>query len=441
MFGDLPRASAGLLVILCVALPAAGEQPYPVDWIRQMGTSGYDSFGSVAVDAYGNAWFSGSTLGDLGGESAGSYDVVLGKFSPAGDLLWLDQFGTGNPDYNGNVALDRFGNVLLGGLANQLPVGAELYATAFLRKYEDNGDMQWERQFGWPELPFKYNGVVGVGADGAGNVFAAGTSSPFPPGEGEGFLRKYDPDGQLIWPRGLPGGITCDLTVDEGGNSVICGWGSVVHPSAGGLDAFVARYNGAGDLLWARQIGTPVQDQASGVATDGAGNVLVAGYTRGALDGENQGDLDYFLAKYDADGELLWLSQVGTAGNDIGSDVVVDAAGNAYVTGRTDGYPVGSVTTSNAFVSKFDPDGELLWTQRIGTPDSLEYAHGIALDGEENLIIVGSTDGDLAGVNAGKEDAFIAKLTVPEPGAIALLAAASWALLRRRRNAPAKRGR
>ena len=87
------------------------------------------------------------------------------------------------------------------------------------------------------------------------------------------------------------------------------------------------------ELLWVRQLGTEHSDIAHGVATDAAGNVYVTGDTWGSLGGANLGHEDAWAAKYDAAGRLLWKRQLGTEVYDAASGVATDAAGNVYLTG------------------------------------------------------------------------------------------------------------
>ena len=77
--------------------------------------------------------------------------------------------------------------------------------------------------------------------------------------------------------------------------------GSLGGPNAGSNDAYLARYDGEGDRLWIRQFGTSAWDQARALAPDGAAGVMVAGYTTGSLGGPNAGGYDVFLARYEID--------------------------------------------------------------------------------------------------------------------------------------------
>ena len=104
-------------------------------------------------------------------------------------------------------------------------------------------------------------------------------------------------------------------------------------------------------MQWTRQIGTPWQDEALGIAVDGSGNIYITGYTSSDLASPNQGGFDAFVVKYDSGGTLQWTRQIGTA--------------------------------------------------------SFVIAWGIAVDGSGNIDIAGSTEGDLGGANQGSWDAFI----------------------------------
>src|SRR5262245_52429037 len=98
--------------------------------------------------------------------------------------------------------------------------------------------------------------------------------------------------------------------------------------------AAVAQQCTPGSLNWIDQFGTADADEAWGVAVDGAGSVYVAGTTAGVLPGQNSaGGVDAFVRKYDSAHNEAWTRQFGTSGNDRAFDVAVDAIGNVYVAG------------------------------------------------------------------------------------------------------------
>ena len=109
-------------------------------------------------------------------------------------------------------------------------------------------------------------------------------------------------------------------------------------PSNGQDDAFIGKYDPAGNLQWTVQLGTAANDYAYGVAVDSRGNALVVGATQGSLGGANAGGYDAFLSKYDAAGNLKWTRQFGTSGNDFANGISTDGFGNFYVTGNSPGF-------------------------------------------------------------------------------------------------------
>ncbi|MBM3696069.1 MAG: hypothetical protein FJW79_09085 [Actinobacteria bacterium] len=111
--------------------------------------------------------------------------------------------------------------------------------------------------------------------------------------------------------------------------------GNLQGTSQGESDGFVRKYDHDGKVLWTRQFGTPEWDAVLGVALD-AGGVYLAGHTRGGLQGTNQGGFDGFVRKYGHDGKLLWTRQFGTPEGEFVRGVAVDATG-VYAAGYTEG--------------------------------------------------------------------------------------------------------
>src|SRR6202021_1547206 len=129
----------------------------------------------------------------------------------------------------------------------------------------------------------------------------------------------------------------------------------------GTCDAFVAKFAPDGTMLWATYLGGILDDWATGVAVDGAGNVLVTGYTRsanfplvnpiqGTLDNGVSDDYDAFVAKLDPNGaKLLYSTFLGGPGDDGAIGIALDASGNAYVAGTSQsatGFPGASNSPS-----------------------------------------------------------------------------------------------
>ncbi len=439
MFSSYRNGRLGYLaaVFLSVVSSALAEAPYNVGWLRQIGTSSEDRSHSVAVDAWGNAYISGYTFGSLGGPKAGIYDAFLTKYDSAGTPVWSRQIGSSSYDESNSVAVDASGNAYISGYTYGSLGGPNAGdADAFLTKYDSAGNVLWSRQIGTSSADESYS----VAVDASGNAYISGSTYGSLGGPNAGstdaFLTKYNSTGNVLWSRqiGTPSGdISQSLVVDALGNTYISGstGGSLGGPNAGDSDAFLTKYNSAGNVLWSRQIGTSNSDYSSSVAVDASGNAYISGWTLGSLGGPNAGNADAFLIKYNSVGNVLWSRQIGTWTYDRSWSVAVDALGNAYISGYTGGSlggPNAGGYGYDAFLTKYDSAGNVLWSQQIGT-SSDDLSESVAVDALGNAYISGSTLGSLGGPNAGNADAFLVKyVPVPEPGSITLLIASSAGL-------------
>ena len=177
------------------------------------------------------------------------------------------------------------------------------------------------------------------------------------------------------------------------------------------VDAFVSRYDEQGNAVWTRQFGstTFAQDYGTGIATDQTG-VYVVGWTDGTLAGQTSaGSTDAFIRKYSPDGNVLWTRQFGTTAQDYAQAVATDGTG-VYVVGRTQGNIItgggtGS-TGEDAFIRRYDANGTEVWTRQFGTAD-IEQAYGVATD-STGIYVAGVTQGALD-TPLGGRDGFLRK--------------------------------
>ncbi len=147
-------------------------------------------------------------------------------------------------------------------------------------------------------------------------------------------------------------------------------------------DAFVAKYNANGNQLWMAQFGTSGYDSATGVSSDGSGNVYVSGYTDGSFPSyTNLGSYDAFVAKYDTSGNPVWVKQFSTSSHDYAEGISSDSNGNVYVSGKTFGSFLGYTNLGlyDAFVAKYDGNGNQLWLRQFGTSGDDEITESVAI--------------------------------------------------------------
>ncbi|MBI5191173.1 MAG: SBBP repeat-containing protein, partial [Nitrospirae bacterium] len=162
--------------------------------------------------------------------------------------------------------------------------------------------------------------------------------------------------------------------------------------------------------VWTRQMGTGGEDKAFSVDVDLSGNIYVAGFTYGGLDGNvNAGGYDLFVVKYDSAGVKQWTRLMGTAADDHAYGASVDGFGNVYVTGFTYGGLDGNVNAGgyDLFVVKYDSAGVKQWTRQMGTAVE-DSARGVSVDDLGNVYVSGYTYGGLDGnASAGGYDLFV----------------------------------
>lgn len=393
-------------------------------WVRQFGTSSQDSAHSVAVDATGDAYCVGMTFGPLPGETyEGAGDAFIRKYGADGAVLWTDELGTSLFDASGDLAVDASGNVVgVGTVGGTLPGQSSAGGgDCFMQKYSSGGAVAWTRQFGTSGD----ESVNGTAIGGLDNLFAMGaTTGTFPgqtaSGDWDAFVRLYDLSGDLSWTRQF-GTSAFDEVVDGATDSsgtylYAAGWtgGDLGgQGNAGGRDAFVRKYSAAGTLFWTRQFGSPADDNLLGIAVDSSEQLYGVGWTAGSLPGQSSsGARDAFIRKYDADGNVLWTSQFGTAATETAYAVALDPDGDPWVAGWTSGTFAGQSSSGgiDAFFRKYSSTGTALWTSQFGSSEADE-ANGVALDARGAVHVSGLTVGTLPGQSsAGSMDAYLLKL-------------------------------
>ncbi|ELS00069.1 SBBP repeat-containing protein, partial [Gloeocapsa sp. PCC 73106] len=412
-----------------------GDAPAPVvGLINQYGNRGQNIPWNIAIanDDSGDVYATGTTAGNVGGPSAGSLDGYLLQFNQIGVRGWSKQLGTTEIDNIYGVNTNTDGDVYFVGrtkgslVAPNAGIGNDIV----FGKYDSDGNEQWIQQFGSfgvdnsfvnPELDASGNVYVGGYTDGS--LFGPNAGAAFPPSL-DPWVAKFDPDGNQLWARqfGSPTGDELfGLDVDSQGNVLATGWtfGGLAGPNnvnvdgAATYDIWLQKMDTNGNTLWTEQFGTNVDDWAWDIETNAAGEIYLTGWTLGNLGGTNAGSYDYYIAKYSSSGDQLWVRQYGTTGDDAATRMALDDNGNIYLTGYSNGPASGQVFGTSggydAWVAKFDSEGNSIWRKTIGTVE-LDQAFGIAVQGND-LLVSGLTEGSLGAVNQGSYDGWIARLT------------------------------
>ena len=240
--------------------------------------------------------------------------------------------------------------------------------------------------------------AYGVTMDAAGNVIAVGRLSSG--GALSAWIRKYDPDLNPIWTRTFKtmDGNAWARGVATAGNTVYATGRLTVAGEGGNM--WLRRYDSDGNLVWEQTYNGAGNSTEEGraVAVDTSGFVIVAGDTWEAGQSSNG-----MVRKYDPNGNVQWTRTIN--GSDNGADYL-----HGIVTFGTNMVVVGELRTtgesSNIFVRRYGPDGNTIWWKQVNGDDSTDSARSAAIDGDGNLVVVGTQwiTGEAQNVWVGKYD-------------------------------------
>lgn len=275
--------------------------------------------------------------GDDTGTTDGIDDYVTIKYDPDGNELWVQRYdGTGGGnDEAFSLVLDASGSVYVTGHSGGMTTV----------KYDTDGNQIWVATYGEADCFQIVENSISV--DASGNVYVAGSTCVR---SSDYITIKYDREGTQLWARTHNGSDDATdrafgLGVDAVGNVYVTGAENELSEPLDAASNFATiKYNSSGDELWVRRYDGPggSEDGAYSLALDALGNVYITGESIGIGT-----DLDYATVKYNADGVEQWVTryngpdvegdETSNDKEDVATLVKVDAAGNVYVMGTSDG--------------------------------------------------------------------------------------------------------
>jgi len=245
-----------------------------------------------------------------------------------------------------------------------------------------HADPLWSGTYNGPYN--SYDEVHAIGTDDSGNVIVSGFSE-LGQYDAEFVTIKYHPNGDTTWLRHFNPGSGLDgataLAVDRSGNIVVTGY--LGGPSSEYGDWVTIKYSAAGESLWAVVYDDGDRDRPSCVVVDSAGNSYVTGRA-GWLN-----DLDYVVVKHDPAGNEVWVFRYNGGDDDLSNAVALDAQGRTYLTGFSRrGGNYGDLMTW-----KLGVGGESLWANVYDGPAGRHDAGtAIAVDDLGNVVTAGSSN-------------------------------------------------
>ncbi|MEB3211095.1 MAG: SBBP repeat-containing protein [Leptolyngbyaceae bacterium] len=425
-------------------------------WTRQFGSSENDYAYGIDVDSSGHVYVAGTTDGTLpNGSSMGGQDNFVAKYDRSGALLWRRQFGTSDDDIIFDIAVDDAGNYYVAGAVisdvSYSFGGINGGIDGFLAKYSSDGTRLWESQI--PLENRHVNLMTSIGSfsnqdagdaissieiDASGHAYVSGFTQAIPQttqsvagfsvtvqeNPAKAFAAKFDGStGSNLWITEFSGtgaSAAADLAMDASGNVFIAGvtgasmQDDTSDPFISG-DALVAKYDASGTFVWSQTMTSAeanTQDYARGIALDASGNVYITGNTDGTLPGAtSNGQTDGFVAQYDSVGIRQWVTQFGTSSGDESQAIAIASDGTIFVAGESAGdlYST-NLGGTDTFLATYDTSGVLTQSTQFGTAQD-EEAYRLATDNGDRPYLAGQTTGSIeSGVNnAGQFDVWIMK--------------------------------
>ena len=388
-----------------------------------VGTAGTDEGWAVDIDNAGGIFVAGRTTGSLYGDYDGSsFAGFAERRSRVGELQWGYQAPTSQKLLS-DAALDSNNNLVL--------VGLEAGAY-FVEKLDPAGLLVWKSTI--PIDGLGSGRVRAVAIDSSDNVIIAGwIGSSFDGnphlGRGDATLAKFGSDGQLIWSRQFGSSgyeEATGVTVDAAGAIYVIGYTFEGDVDGGGValnaDTFLAMYDADGYQVGIRQYRDLLVHQnpelevlyLSHLKFADDGFLYATGATTGTVGEESFGSTDIPIAKIDLNGQIVWITQVGTTGVDSATTIGFLSDGGLIVGGYTTGAFEGATSNGGreCLVLRVDQlTGDLIWATQFGSPQDDEV-RGLAVSDHDEIFVTGFAGGDpfQGQFVTGQRDAMIVKL-------------------------------
>lgn len=330
--------------------------------VTQLGGSGYDVCYSLAMNARGRHAIAArfSDTANLVNEdfvSEGGTDIFVASWDADGDHLDTTTFGDSSSQGGNGVEINDADEILLvGDMRGAVNFGGAPLSSAgdndwFAVKLEPDGVHQWSFTGGSPDAEFAHD--ARIAGDGSGVIVGN------------------------LGGQGMLDGLSLD-------------W-------KGGRDAVIVRFGPAGNVLWRRVLGSPGNDDATGVAITPAGDVVAGGSFSDSVDfgdgmPRSATGRAAFVTSMDDQGDYRWVAVIDGPGDEYVYGMNRDEAGNVYVagsyqTGATiEGQELPPGDLSSGFVASFTSDGTLRWVNTAGG-DDVDVFHDVAVGAGEVFVV------------------------------------------------------
>jgi uncharacterized delta-60 repeat protein len=301
--------------------------------------------------------------------------------------VWVNSYnGPANGDDKSTaMKTDAAGNIYITGYSTGLGTSKDITTI----KYNSQGVLQWTARYNGPANSI--DEAYAITIDASGNIYVTGYSVGSN-SDKDIVTIKYNSSGAQQWAirHTSPGEYDDEayaITVDAAGNSYVCGY---QYDDDKDDEIVVIKYNSSGVMQWIRDYnGTSNEDrdEAYAITVDAAGNVYITGSSEGSSTNR-----DFVTIKYNSTGSQQWAQRYNNStvnGNDEAYAITIDGSSNIYVTGY-------SLANSNGkdYVSiKYNSSGTLQWLSRYNNSSANDddIARAIVLMNNDDIVVTGSS--------------------------------------------------
>lgn len=359
------------------------SQSLGLDWVATFGSTLGDHVNAIDLDRFGGIYYTGSFTATVDFDpDTGVYNLsgpnntlFISKLDSVGKFQWAITTGSEGAGYD--IVLDHQANVYVAGYFKgfqdfdpgpnvaQLQGGSSI--NGFIAKYDINGNYLWAKMIG---NSFNLNAARSIAIDSSNNVYLTGRFSG---------NTDFDPDTS-----------------------------SYFLQSKGGTDVYLLKLDSIGNFQWANQIGGARRDEGYNLIHSNNYIYTIGSFedsaevihTSGSVKLSSNGDLDCYVAKFDLQGNLIWVETFGGYGYDYPRAIATDKQENIIVNGTfrgpvdfDPGPSVYNLDSGYVFTLKLDSGGNFIWANRIQSNFATTTTFGVATDSADNIYNVGGFTG------------------------------------------------
>jgi hypothetical protein len=232
-----------------------------------------------------------------------------------------------------------------------------------------------------------------------GGYAITGLTKSFSAGGYDVYVVKLDASGNLQWTKTIGGPESEEgnslIQTSDGGYAIT---GFTESFGTGELDVYLVKLDANGNLQWTKTIGGKKEDMGTSLIQTSDGGYAIAGYTFSF----GAGEADVYVVKLDANGNLQWTKTIGGKKEDVGLSLIQTSDGGYAITGSTQSFGAGK---ADVYVVKLDANGNLQWTRTVGGPGN-EIGSSLIQTSDGGYVIAGTT----ASFGVGEADVYLIKL-------------------------------